>query len=192
MDRKTINKIRDEVHAACKSPKNHAGYSAWTHHIVPAVEFGIQLAKKMGADKEIVELAVWLHDLGSVSCGEAEQDRHHITGRDLSQEILKQYKYPADRIERVLHCIYAHRATQDIPRETLEAEIVASADAMSHFYYLDDLFYLAFIVRRYETDDARAFVLKKLSNSYKKLMPEAREMIDAKYEYIKKALRPGI
>lgn len=191
MDRSKINKIKNNVHKACKSPKNHAGYSAWTHHIVPAVAIGVELARKMGADEEIVELSIWLHDLGSVSCGEARQDEHHITGRNLAETMLRKYGYSEEKVEKVKHCIYAHRATQAIPRETLEAEIVASADAMSHFYYLDDIFYLAFVVRRLETDEARAFVLKKLSNSYKKLLPEAREMVDAKYEEIKKALNPG-
>lgn len=191
MTREKINKIRNAVHAACKSPKNHAGYSAWTHHIVPAVEIGVNLAKDLQADQEIVELALWLHDYGSVSCGAAKQDEHHVTGATLAVELLEENDYPSGRIGQVKHCILSHRATQDIPRETLEAQIVASADAMSHFYYLDDMFYLAFVVHKLETDAAREFLLNKFANSYRKIIPEGKEIIEQKYEIIKKALTPG-
>jgi len=52
-----ITEITEIVEQACRSEQNHAKYSAWTHHIVPAVAFGKQLAEKLGADIEIVEIS---------------------------------------------------------------------------------------------------------------------------------------
>lgn len=180
-----IKEITDFVDVACKSENNPWSYSAWTHHIVPAVKYGKELAEKLHADVEIVELSMLLHDLGAVTCGIEHQDRHNETGADLAVELLTKYDYPKDRIEMVRHCIYAHRASKNIPRETLEAEIVASADAMSHFAFVDDLFQLAYGIKKLDTDAGCAFVMKKLSNSWKKMMPEAQEMLADKYEAIK-------
>lgn len=188
---KLIKIVHDTVHKVSKSSRNHAGYSAWTHHILPAVEFGRILSKKLKADEEIVELALLLHDYGSLYCGAKKQDVHHLTSAKLAKDLLNKHNYPQDRIERIKHCIISHRASQKIPRRTLEARVIASSDALAHFAYVDDLFYLAFIVRKMETDDARRFILKKLSNSYKKLMPEAKKLIDKKYDAIKMALNPG-
>lgn len=180
-----IEKIRKIVEDAAKHPDNHAKYSAWTHHIVPAIEYSKALAKKVGADEEIVEIATILHDLGSLKCGRERQDEHHITGSEIAEEILTSFDYPKDKIEKIKHCILSHRASQTIPRESLEAEVVASADAMSHFAYINDLFYLAYVIHGLETDPGTEFVLRKLEQSYRKLMPEAKEMIDAKYNAIK-------
>jgi putative nucleotidyltransferase with HDIG domain len=192
MSRKQIKEIEETVHKAFRSPKNHAGYSAWTHHVVPATKFAKKLAKELGADAEIVELSVILHDLGSVTFGAERQDEHHITGAKLAEKILREYDYPKDRMEKVKHCIVSHRATKNIPRKTLEAKIVASADAMSHFAYVNDLFWLVYVPKSMETDEGTKFVLKKLENSYRKLMPEAKKMVDGKYKAIKKALSNDI
>ena len=188
---KLIKIVHDAVHKVSKSSKNHAGYSAWTHHIIPAVKFGRILSKKLKADEEIVELALLLHDYGSIYYGVDKLDVHHLTGSKLAEEILTKHNYPKDRTERIKHCIVSHRASQKIPRKTIEAKIVASSDALSHFANIDDLFFLTLVMKKMETDDARRFILKKLANSYKKLMPEAKKLIDKKYNAIKIALKPG-
>jgi len=70
-------------------------------------------------------------------------------------------------------------------REKLEAEMVASADDRSHFAFVDDLFCLAYGVKKMETDEGKDFVLGKLRNSWNKMMPEAQEMLADKYAAIK-------
>lgn len=60
---KTINEsVEKMVERLCNKNANIYGYDAWGHHIVPVVKFSKMLAKKLGADKEIVELAALLHD----------------------------------------------------------------------------------------------------------------------------------
>lgn len=191
-NKKIVQEVEKIVHAGFKSKKNHAGYSAWSHHVIPAVKYAKILAKKLGADEEIVELATLLHDYGSVSFGIEKQDEHHLTGAQLAQEVLEKLSYPQNRIDKIKHCILAHRATKCIKRESLEAEIIASADAMSHFAYVNDLFWMVYVPRGMETEKGTEFVLKKLENSYKKLMPEAKGVIDEKYDAIKKALTNDI
>ena len=57
------------------------------------VENGIELAKKYGADIEIVELGALLHDIAMPSeYGEREQ--HHIYGAEIAEQLLTELNYP--------------------------------------------------------------------------------------------------
>jgi HD superfamily phosphodiesterase len=136
---KTVEKIRKLVEEECKKDSNIFGYNIWTAHIIPAVNFAKILAKKMNADLEIVEIAALLHDYAAIE-GYAP-NTHHISGAREAERILKELNYPKPKIEKIKHCIYAHRASQSIKRETKEAECVANADAMSHFDNIPSLFF---------------------------------------------------
>ncbi len=173
-----ISKVVEKV---CYSKKNVHSPTAWTHHICIVRKLALQLADKLKADKEIVELAALLHDIGSVSKGEWLDD-HHIHGARLAKKLLEKYDYPSDRTERILHCILAHRASLNIKRKTIESEIIASADAMSHIEKTYQLLHLAYFTRNMGVEEGREFVLKKIKNSWKKLMPEAKEIMKKKCE----------
>lgn len=188
--RQMISEIRNIVEDACKRDTCRAGYGAWTHHILPVVNYAIILAKKLKADIEIVEISGLLHDYASVRNKETHED-HHLHGAKYAQEILEKYDYDSDRIERIKHCIIAHRASKDIPRETLEAHIIASADAMAHFDNVDSLLYLAYTKHKMDIDQGSKWVLDKLNRSWRKLMPEAKDIIKNKYGAIKIVLMKG-
>ena len=49
------------------------------------------------------------------------------------------------KIEKVKHCIHAHRGSKPIKRETVETDCVASADAMAHLDNIPSLLYFAFV-----------------------------------------------
>ncbi|MBN2095623.1 MAG: HD domain-containing protein [Candidatus Aenigmarchaeota archaeon] len=178
---------RNLVESACRSENNAYGYGAWTHHIESVVKYSKALARKTGGDEEICELGALFHDYSSVLDKELYPE-HHIHSARLAGEVLYSMYYPEDRIKRVQHCILAHRASKNIPRETLEAEIVASSDAMAHFDNVASLLYLAYTKHEMGIDEGRDWVLGKLERSWEKLMPEAQEMLSEKYEAIKKAL----
>ena len=96
--------------------------------------------------------------------------------------------YSREKIKHVQECIYSHRGSKKIPRKSIEAKIVASADAMSHFDNLAGLFRIAFAVYDFSTSEARKWVLEKLGRSWQKLIPEARKMFEDRYVAIKMAL----
>ena len=179
-----VNEISALVEETCKMDTCRPGYQLWSHHIVHVVKYANMLAKKLNADPEVVEISALLHDYASVK-GEGPQDEHHIYGAKLSEEILKGYNYPQDKIDNIKHCVYAHRASRDIPRETIEADIIACADAMAHFDKINSLLRLAFATHGLNTDDGSKWVLGKLKRSWNKLMPEAKEMVSDKYEAAK-------
>jgi putative nucleotidyltransferase with HDIG domain len=179
-----ISKLVEE---ACRKESNSFGYGAWSHHIASVAKYARILAKKLGADVEICELAAYLHDYASVY-NKDWYPEHHLYGATLAGDVLESYGYPQERVEMVKYCIVAHRASKDIKRETLEAEIIASADAMAHFDNVDSLLYLAYTKHKMGIDEGAAWVLAKLERSWDKMMPEAKNLIREKYEAIRKSL----
>lgn len=177
-----IEKIRQYVKEQCKKETNFFGMSAYNHHFVSVVKYAKQLAQKTGADKEIVEIAAWLHDIGSIL---GDYENHHLSGAIYAEKLLTELNYPLDKIDKVKHCIVAHRGSKDIPRETVEAKCVADADAMSHFDNLSALFNLALVLRKKSIDDSKEFIKNKLERSWNKLTPQAKEIIRPKYEAMK-------
>ena len=181
-----VKEVKKIVEAVCKRQSNIDGYDAWEHHILPVVRFSKMLAKKLKADIEVVELAALLHDLGSL---QGDKENHHISGTKEAEKILKKLDYPKEKIEKIKHCIYAHRGSKAIKRETLEAEIVASADAMAHYTDLPSLFYLVFNKHKLDIEEGVASLRGKLERDWKKLMPPARAIIREKYETIRQILK---
>jgi len=174
-----VEEIRIYVKKECGKETNFFGMSAYNYHFVSMVKYAKQLAKETGADMEIVEIAAWLHDIGSIL---GDYKNHHISGAEHAGKLLAKYNYPEDRIEQIKHCILAHRGSKDIKRETIEAECIADADARSHFDNIAALFNLASVVRKLEINEARTFVKEKLQRSWKKLTPRAKAVIKPKYE----------
>jgi len=174
-----VEKVRKHMEEECKKESNFFGMDAYTHHFISVVKYAKQLAKERGADMEIVEISAWLHDIGSIY---GDYDNHHVSGGKYSEKILLEYGYPLEKIEKVKHCILAHRGSRTIARETVEAECIADADALSHFDNLSSLFNLALVRRKLNIDDAKTFVRDKLERSWNKLTPKAKEIIKSKYE----------
>ncbi len=136
-----IEKIRKLVEEECKKDSNIFGDEIWTYHILSVVEYAKLLARKLNADEEMVEIAALLHDYAGIKDGE-EYENHHLRGAEEGEKILKRFKYPQEKIEKIKHCIYAHRGSRSIKRKTVEAKCVASADAWHtlteylHFFIL--------------------------------------------------------
>lgn len=181
-----VKKVEKIVEEECKKPANIFGYSFWTYHILSVVKYSVMLAKRLGADKEVVELAALLHDIGVI---EGDKANHHISGTKEAEEILRRFNYPKEKIEKIKHCIFAHRSSKSIKRKTIEAECIASADAMAHFDEIPQLFESAFIRFKMNPEEGKQWILDKLERDWKKLVPGTRETIKKKYEAIKLILK---
>jgi uncharacterized protein len=184
MNKSIVSEIADLVEDACKKDTNFFGYTAWTEHIINVVKYAKILAGQMNADEEVVELAALLHDFASVSNKEWYPE-HHIHGANLAREILAKYEYPEEKITIIEHAILSHRGSKTIKRASVEADILASADAMAHFDNIPSLFRLAYKVRDMDVTEAKSFILGKLERSYAKLLPEAKRIVLPQYEAAK-------
>ena len=179
-----ISKI---VEDACKSDSNIFGHGIWSHHIVYVVKYAKELAEKLNADTEVVEIAALLHDYAGIKDSSLAED-HHIHGALEADRILTEFGYPQDRIQRVKDCILSHRGSVLSERLTPEAECIASADAMTHVYQVPSLLHLAYVSHGMGIDEGKFWVLNKIERSMKKLCPEAREMIEDHYLKVKAVL----
>ena len=182
-----IHDIERMVEQVCKQETNIFGYTIWTHHITNVVRNAKQLAKLLGADIEIVEIAALLHDFASVKDKALYKD-HHINSAIEAEKILKNFDYPAEKIAAVKHCIETHRGSVQEQQRSIEAECVASADAMAHIQNVPALLYSAYTRRGMEIDEGIQWLKKKLERSWNKMIPEAKDMIKDKYEAAMKIL----
>ncbi len=174
-----IDKIKDYV------KENHKP-DDFKYHILPVVKNALVLAENLDADKEVVEAAAFLHDIGCTVEGYRDIDNiHHEHGAKIASDLLEKLGYNREFIERVAHCVLSHRARKGPSPETIEAEIVANADAMSHFdAFIDLVRYFTLSLGSFEK--AVLFVEKKIERDWenKLTLPLAKEMAREKYNSI--------
>lgn len=179
MNNELVEKVRLFVEEECKKPTSKYGYEPYHFHFVPVHNYAKRLAEELGADIEVVEIATWMHDIGSIIYG---RENHHITGAQIAEEKLKEWGYASEKIKMIKHCINSHRGSQSICRESKEAEILAEADAMSHLDMISDLFMVAYVTEQKSREEGRNSVRQKIINSYNKLSSNAKEIIKPKYD----------
>lgn len=177
---KIIPQIKKFVEEECKKPTSKYGYDPFLHHFVFMAKYAKELAKKLHADEEIVELAAWLHDIGSIIYG---RDNHHMTSAKVANEKLKELKYPKNKIKQVCDCILSHRGSQKIRPKNLEAQIIIEADSMSAINNIAGLFQCAFSYEKRSRIDGEVSVKQKIENKWKQLrFKESKAMLKDKYE----------
>jgi metal-dependent HD superfamily phosphatase/phosphodiesterase len=130
------------------------------------------------ADREIVKLSVWLHDIGHYPIDETD---HAIKGEKVAREFLEKEGFTGERLEKVLHCVRAHRC-KDVMPETLEAKLVACIDSASH---MTDSMYVD-ILKAGKFD----YACGKLGRDYRDLasFPEVQAELTPVYESWQKLL----
>jgi uncharacterized protein len=121
-----LEPVRDRVRPYFKdAPPAHD----W-HHVERVAALAKTLIDRHPAsvDERIVQLAVLLHDIGREREDRRKIDDHATWGAREGGAILEEVGASEETIERVQHCIRAHRYSNDIEPETPEAEIVSDAD----------------------------------------------------------------
>ena len=81
--------------------------------------------------------------------------------------MLRGLSYPEGIITAVQQCILSHRGRIRVERKTLEEQVVASADALSHFERQAEL------AKFFSPEEVR----EKLADDERRLIPEARAML---------------
>lgn len=175
-----LGKLQKEIHQRCLAPTNKLGMGCY-YHIAAVVKNAEHLAGKYGADKEVVMIAAWLHDIASVT-DYSLYELHHIHGAEIAYSLLKQYGYDDEKIPLVQKCIRNHRGSVNLQRNSIEELCVADADAISHFDSIPSLLYLAYCEKGMGIEEGREFVKEKLIRSFRKLSPESKEYYQSKFE----------
>ena len=172
-----IKDLKQEIYSRAGKKENKFGIGAF-YHIESVAKNAEILSKKFGADEEVVVIASWLHDIASITDYELYEE-HHIHGAKIAEEILSNYHY--DKIELVKKCIINHRGSILNEKLSLEEQIVADADAISHFDNIPSLLYLAYVQKNMQIEEGKEFVKNKLQRSYNKLSENSKLYYKEKY-----------
>lgn len=179
--------LQKEVCSRCEKPTNKFGMGCY-YHIEAVVKNGELLAEKYGADKEIVMIAAWLHDIASITDYALYED-HHIHGAVMAREILSKLSYDEEKIEIVQKCIRNHRGSVCLDKSSVEELCVADADAISHFDSVPSLLYLAYVERQMSIEEGKEFVKGKLERSFRKLSETSIKYYKEKYHNVMDVLQ---
>ena len=146
-------------------------------HVKYVVRHALELCNHYKeADKLVVELAAWSHDIIHPIAGYDGND-HHVPSSELARNYLTSLGLDNKKVKKVVHCVKAHRTSRPPEPRTIEAKIVASADNLSHFSNFD------FLVRRKGLDWAYAKIKRDLDSDF--MLPEALEEAEDILEGIK-------
>lgn len=177
-----IEYLEEEIKSRCESKDNFFGMGCY-HHIRAVVRNAAYLAEQYGADREVVVIAAWLHDVASITDYRLYEE-HHIHGARIAEELLKQFDYEEEKLELVKRCIQNHRGSRLMDKLSPEEICVADADAISHLESVPSLFYLAYRNKNLDMAKGADFVKGKLERSYHKLSDEGRRLYQEKYDSV--------
>jgi len=175
-----INQIKKLIKEECSANGSEWFYSV---HLLGVEKFANELLKKLPkANKEIVMLGVWLHDLQRVRKIEGS---HAKVGAAEAEKMLIQFGHGQETIARVKEIILTHSCDCGLAPKTPEGKILATADAMSHF---SNDFYLAVaITGKRDAKSFKKWALEKIERDYNKkiFFGFARKIIARRYKILK-------
>jgi HD superfamily phosphodiesterase len=175
---KIIEKAKNEFHQMIDN--NGSDPYGLLSHIEELEKWAkFMLKKNPNLDKEVVMLAVFLHDIGHYPINK-EMD-HAVSGEKIAKNLLEKWDFNKLKIPKVLHCIRAHRC-KDVMPETNEAKLMACIDSASH---MTDILYIDMATEG-RADEA----LAKLDRDFRDLsnFPEIKDKLKNMYTSWKQLL----
>lgn len=96
-------------------------------HVLAVHTLALKLAQLTGADLDVIEAAVWLHDVAK-----EEGESHAQAGAAFAREFLSQTDFPPEKIAAVAQAIEDHMGLwRDEPLEALESQVLWDADKLA-------------------------------------------------------------
>ena len=96
-------------------------------HVNAVYTLAMKLATLTGADPEVVEAAVWLHDVAKEA-----GDNHPEAGADFARDYLPETDFPQAKIEAVAQAIADHMGlSREEPLTRLESQVLWDADKLA-------------------------------------------------------------
>ena len=138
MKHQKLKKLVEQAYLASSLDFSHW---MWTNHVPLVADKALDLAQKHSADVDIAVAGALLHDFGDAFVHRFDS-AHDMVSQKESSRLMKQAGYADKQIVVVLtDVIPPHSCHDDNLPQTLEAKILATADAWAH---LSSDFYLQF------------------------------------------------
>lgn len=120
--------IEEIMAFAMKSFTNAPGSHDW-QHVERVRNLCMHIGEVEGADKQALEVAAYLHDVGR-PYQDASKGKvcHAKKGAEMAGALLDKYPLSKEQRANIIHCILTHRFRSCHAPETLEAKILFDAD----------------------------------------------------------------
>jgi len=121
-----IEKIKQYVEKAMDCPGHNID------HVMRVYNICLTLAKGEKIDKEVLEAATLLHDIGGLrEMGDKTgKTDHAVESSKMAKLLLKKLEFSEEKIKHIQACIVSHRFKNDHKPETLEAKLLFDADKL--------------------------------------------------------------
>lgn len=117
MNQNQRQQIEEYVKSLKWTPKDF-----YWRHALQVRNFALMIQEKVGGNKNVVEVAALLHDIGKAKL---IAPRHEEISAKLAKEFLRKINFSNDEIEKIVECIKYENSL------FVEAKILRSADSMS-------------------------------------------------------------
>jgi uncharacterized protein len=98
------------------------------NHVLNVVDLAEEIARKEGADIDVVRVAALFHDVAKL---EAEQDVHAEAGANVAREYLESHgEYPGSFVDRVCRLVENHSYQGPVTDLSVEAQCLIEADIL--------------------------------------------------------------
>lgn len=119
------------VEAAARERMQGVRSSHGWDHVLRVRTLALGIAREEGADRQVVELAALLHDIGRHEEEESGGRLCHARlGAAMARELLVQMGAGRDLVAAVAHCVATHRFRGDERPGSLEAQVIFDADKL--------------------------------------------------------------
>jgi len=160
----------------------------WVYHISGVIKNALMVAKRyndagVACDAEVVEIAALWHDYACLVDLQQYNENHHITSGEMAEPFLRKAGYGTEFIEKVKRCIFAHRGSYNVAKNTPEEVCLADGDALTH---IDNVVEIIMWQgqRGWTIKKGNDFVKSKIKKSFAKLSPQSQDYIRDKYDAI--------
>lgn len=88
------------------------------------------IGRREGADMKILLPAALLHDLVVYPKASAKTSKSADDSTDMAEKLLRSFRYPQDKIDKICYCIRTHSYSKRLVPATLEGKILQDADRL--------------------------------------------------------------
>jgi HD superfamily phosphodiesterase len=193
MNKKQFQKIVNDIkELILREAKKNDWLWFYDLHQKEVVKCAEKLLKIYKADRQVVIIACWLHDISKyqikskLDTGKFHKT-HHFDSYEFSKKYLAKYKISDNELEQISNCVLRHRNSSSYKARTVEEKIVAVADTLSHF---TGVFYFTHF--KFHPESSIDFMvnnhLEKLKRDWRDfgLLPKSRKIVEKEFVAIKK------
>lgn len=180
--------LANEIDAIARKEIETYGLPTQRHYNL-SLEKGLELAKKLNADVNLVKAGIALMDIKlGQAAKEGHQPQHVKYCVEFSEQLLKDLGIKDPYYSILINCVAAHHGA--IPFTSLEAEIVANADCYRFIHPRGVMSFHATVIKRGNDHDAALKAVEtKLDEKYGILsLDAAKSELVPYYEMFKKIL----